>query len=107
MKRLVLALALLALPAAASASPLYLAVETGASIFKYNDRHLDNGVPHFSDLTYDFYAGVEWSPGGLERRGWWLLAGFRYQALGPSRFSDQTFFDGPRIGVRFRGRLVP
>jgi hypothetical protein len=101
-----LVLAMLLLAAPAQATPVYFTTGIGASLFKYNDRALDNGIPRFTDLTYDFYAGIEWSPGFLERRGWWIDAGFRYQALGPSRYSEQTFFDGPRVGIKFRGRLT-
>lgn len=95
------------MPDRANASPVYLSVESGAGLFKWGDATYENGVPKFTDPAFDFSAAFEWGPGWLERRGFWLSAGFRYQSLGRSRMCDQTFIDGPRIAIKFRGRVTP
>jgi hypothetical protein len=102
-----LLLALLAAPAA-HASPLWLEVETGATFFKWNQETWteENGLPGFGEPKWDFGASLKWAPASLQSRGFLFSAGFRYQALGWSKYSQKTFVDGPRLGISYRGRLV-
>ena len=108
--RTAIALAMLSLWASmAAASPVYLTIDSGVTSFKWGPNQSGLGFPHLESPKWDIEPGFEWSPRALERRGFWLRASFRWQALGwsASYFHEgQTYVDGPRIGVRFRGRIA-
>ena len=93
-----------------SAEPVYLTADVGVTFFKWGPNEGPLGFPHFESGKVDFEPGLEWSPGFLAKRGIWLRGSFRWQALGRSAtffHEGQTYVDGPRFGIRFRGRLVP
>lgn len=101
-------LALLLITSAAQASPVWFEVETGATFFKWNHATWseENGLPGFGEPKWDFGVGISWAPSLLQDRGFLFSAGFRYQALGWSKYSEKTFVDGPRLAFSYRGRLV-
>ena len=94
----------------ACASSAYLTLDTGLTAFKWGAYETGLGFPHFDSPKWDLEPGLEWAPSFLERQGLWLRVSFPWQALGRSStfFHDgQTYVDGPRFGIRWRGKLVP
>ena len=94
--------------AKAHASPVYVTLESGFTAFKFGYGTTGAGFPHLETPKFDVEPGVEWSPRFLERRGVWLTASFRWQALGrwPREWGAERYVDGPRLGIRFRGRVT-
>lgn len=107
MKTAAIILAILFLAAPAFASPVYFEIESGFGAYKWGDAATFEGFPEFGKPRWDFGLGFEWSP--KESTGIYLHAGFRYQALGdvPESPLDQRFVDGPRLAIKWRGRLSP
>ena len=94
--------------AMASASPVYLTIDSGFTSFKWGSNHSGLGFPHLGSPRWDIEPGFEWTPSFLEKKGFWFRASFRWQALGQSStwyHRGQSYVDGPRIGIRFRGRI--
>jgi len=93
----------------AHSSPVYLTLDTGLTAFKWGAYQTGLGFPHFEPPKWDVEPGIEWTPSFLERKGIWIRASFPWQALGHSAtffHQGQTYIDGPRIGIRFRGRII-
>lgn len=107
MRQLLLALAALLFAAPALAAPVWFSVETGGHAFKWVDNTYDDGAPKFDRLKWTFDAAFEWAPASLQDRGFLFVAGFRYVSLGESKYSWATYVDGPRVAVKWRGRLAP
>ena len=108
MKTLAIVLMMILTAACASASPIYLTLDSGLTAFKWGPTQTSLGFPHFETPKWDIEPGIEWSPGFLEKHGVWFRASFPWQALGRSAtfyHEGQTYVDGPRFGIRLRGRL--
>jgi len=99
-------LALVALAGPAYASPLYVTLDTGLTAFKSGYELHEIGFPKLAHPKFDVEPGFEWAPAWMERKGLWLRASFRYQSLGGGA-ARWPYVDGPRIGIRFRSRLMP
>ena len=104
-----LLLYLIILSTKVEASPIYLTLDSGFTFFKWGPTQTDLGFPNFESPKWDIEPGIEWTPKFLEKNGVWLRVSFPWQALGQSAtffHKGQTYIDGPRIGIRFRGRII-
>ena len=98
--------------ASAKAAPggTYFTLDTGLTAFKWGVNQSGLGFPHFESPKWDIEPGIEWATDGMATRGLWIRLSFPWQALGRSAtfyHQGQTYIDGPRLGIRWRGRLVP
>jgi hypothetical protein len=109
MKRWLLVLSFLVTVSTTEASPLYVTLDTGFNFFKYGFETTNNGFPDLAPAHWGIELGTEWSPSFLEKRGIWLRASFPWQSIGavPGDNPPRVYYiDGPRVGIRFRGRIV-
>lgn len=89
---------------------IYFTLDSGLTAFKWGANQSGLGFPHFESPKWDIEPGIEGTPNFLARHGLWFRLSFPWQALGRSAtffHHGQTYVDGPRIGIRWRGRLVP
>ena len=84
---------------------LFFTLDSGMTWFKTGYETTDYGFPQLASPKFDVEPGFEYSAGWLEKHGVWLRASFRYQSLGGPG-AKWPYSDGPRLGIRFRGRLV-